>query len=174
MVPIEMQIQNTYADTGGSVVQVRTVLLTSDIGSSTRRGRHNYYYADHTIWPHKRAAHPVMFKFSVCRYPKNPTTSSVVKIELSTPNSMAGTQLSACMVQIQSTTAVFFKILKFSAHLFWPWHYQHSSLISCQGFIMKMVIVLSFAQERKTVPNGYTPGLITRTVQSPFKLNDKI
>ena len=39
----------------------------------TKRERHNSYYADHTIWPHKRAAHPVMFTISVGRDPKNST-----------------------------------------------------------------------------------------------------
>ena len=53
-----------------SVVQVRTVLLTSDFGSSTRGEWHNLYYADHTIWPHQLATHLVMFKGSVNRDPK--------------------------------------------------------------------------------------------------------
>ena len=39
-------------------------LLTSDFRSSTRGERHNSYYADCTIWPHKRAVHPVVFKIS--------------------------------------------------------------------------------------------------------------
>ena len=42
------------------------------------------------------------------------------------------------------------------------------------GFIMTMVIVISFAREHKTVPNDYAPELLTRIVQSPTKLNDKI
>ena len=63
---IQMHIQ-MEAD---SVVQVRTVLLTSEFCSSTRGERHNSYYADLTIWPHKRAAHPRMFKISVGRDPK--------------------------------------------------------------------------------------------------------
>ena len=46
--------------------------------------------------------------------------------------------------------------------------------ISCLGFIMTMVIVVSFAPERKNVPNDYAPELLTRIVQSPTKLNDKI
>ena len=37
-----------------------------------------------------------------------------------------------------------------------------------------MVIVLSFVHERKTVPNDYAPKVLTRIVQSPTKLNDKI
>ena len=36
-----------------------------------------------------------------------------------------------------------------------------------------MVIVISFAHERKTVPNDYAPEPLTRIVQSPKKLNDK-
>ena len=43
----QMQIQPT----GDSVVQVRTVLITSDFGSSARGERHNSYCANHTIWP---------------------------------------------------------------------------------------------------------------------------
>ena len=43
---------------------------------------------------------------------------------------------------------------------------------SCLEFIM--TIVLSFARERKTAPNDYAPELLTRIVQSPTKLNDKI
>ena len=39
------------------------------------------------------------------------------------------------------------------------------------GFIM---IVLSFARERKTAPSDYAPEILTRIVQSPTKLNDKI
>ena len=42
------------------------------------------------------------------------------------------------------------------------------------GFIMTIVIVISFVRERKTVPNDYAPEILTRIVQSPTKLNDKI
>ena len=35
-----------------------------------------------------------------------------------------------------------------------------------------MVIVISFARERKTVPYDYAPELLTRIVQSPTELND--
>ena len=42
------------------------------------------------------------------------------------------------------------------------------------GEAMTMVIVISFARERKTVPNDYAPELLTRIVQSQTKLNDKI
>ena len=42
------------------------------------------------------------------------------------------------------------------------------------GFIMTIVIVISFARERKTATKDYAPELLTRIVQSPTKLNDKI
>ena len=48
------------------------------------------------------------------------------------------------------------------------------ALISCLGFIMTMVIVISFARERKAVPTDYAPELLTRVVQSPTKRKDKI
>ena len=59
-------------------------------------------------------------------------------------------------------------------HLFQAWRHPHSSRISCLGFIMTMVIVISFARKCKTVPNDYAPELLTRIVQSLTKLNDKI
>ena len=76
----QIQMQNTGENkyTGDSIVQVRKVLLTSDFGSSIRGERHNSYYADHTIRPHKRAAHPVMLEISVGRGLKNIITNSVL------------------------------------------------------------------------------------------------
>ena len=88
-----IQIHNT----GGLYCSGTNGLLTSDFGSSARGQRDNSYYADHTIWLHKRAAHLVMVKISVCRDPKKPTTSSSL-------NCMAETQLSACIVQCQLPT----------------------------------------------------------------------
>ena len=38
---------------------------------------------------------------------------------------------------------------------------------------MTMGIVISFARERRTVPNEYTAELLTQIIQSPTKLNDK-
>ena len=45
-----------------------------------------------------------------------------------------------------------FKIFKFSAYLFRAWRHSHSSHISYLGFIMTIVIVISFAHERKLYP----------------------
>ena len=61
-----------------SVVSVTNGLLISDFGSSTRREGHNSFYANHP----QRLAHLVMFKMSVGRDPKNPTTSSMAQIQL--------------------------------------------------------------------------------------------
>ena len=126
-----------------SVVQVRTVLLTSEFGSSTRGERHNFFYDDHTIWPLQRAAHLVMFKISIGRDPKNPTISLMIQIQLSTQ--WQRTQLSVCMVQCQPSTDSFSKSLisqdRFVIHSPAPF--------PVWGFIMTMVIVISFARERK-------------------------
>ena len=50
------------------------------INSSTRGERHNSYNANHP----QREVHLVMFKISVGRDPKSPTTSSTAQIQLST------------------------------------------------------------------------------------------
>ena len=70
-------------------------------------------------------------------------------------NTMVGTQLLHTMVGTQVN--LLSKSSKFSAYLFCSWHHPHSSLISCLGFIMTMVIVISFA--RKCKPHQLTPHL---------------
>ena len=64
----------------------------------------------------------------------------------------------------------FFKILKFSGLSLLGMMSSTLQPISCLGFIMTMVIVISFAREHKSVPSDYAPEII----QSPTKLNDKI
>ena len=113
-----------------------------------------------------------MFKISVSRDPKNPITSSTAKIQLY--GSMTETQLSAAMVQSQLLTDSFLKSSNSQDHFFLAWRHPHSSPISFLGFIITMVIVISFVPERKTVPNDYAPELLTRIVQSRTKENDKI
>ena len=63
--------------------------------------------------PHQPAAHLTMFKISVGRDPKKPTTSSMVKIQLSTDS--------------------FSNSSNSQDHLFQAWRYPHSSPISCLG-----------------------------------------
>ena len=143
-----------------------------DFGSSTRGERYNSYYADHTIWPFQHAAYPMMFKISVGRESKNPTTSSMDKIQLSSlrPNGRNSTIVFHGLI----STAEFLKSSNSQDHLYRSWRHPHSRPIFCLGFIMTRVIFISFVHERKTVPNGYAPELLTRIVQSPTKLNDKI
>ena len=45
-------------------------------------------------------------------------------------------------------------------NIFRAWRHPHSSLISSLGFIITIVIVISLARERKTVPNDCAPELI--------------
>ena len=117
---IHMQRQNTSENRQiqyrhkqvGSVVQVRTVLLTSDFGSSTRGDRHNSYYADHTIWPHQCVAHLAMSKTSICRDPKNLTAATTVENSTLCPS---GRNSIVCLHgPISTLNWLFFKILKFS------------------------------------------------------------
>ena len=58
-------------------------------------------------------------------------------------------------------------------HCLRAWHHSHSSLISYLGFIMTIVIVISFAHECKLYPMlcSWTK---RRIVQNPTKLNDKM
>ena len=53
------------------------------------------------------------------------------------------------------------------------WYHSHSSPISYLGFIMTIVIVISFALERKLYPMLCT-WTKSQIVQSPTKLNDKL
>ena len=140
-------------------------LITSDFGYSTQGERHYSFHADHTIWPHKRTVHLVMPKISVGSGPKNTTTSSIL-------NCM--TKSTICLHGPMSTIKLlFFKNLQISDQLFQSWRHLHSSPISSIGFIMTVVIVISFVDERKT-----TQWLCTWTniqiVLSLTKLNGKI
>ena len=116
---------NTYSNTlyrrnqADSVVPGTNSSSISDFGSSTRGERHNSYYANHP----QRAAHLVMFKISVGRDTKIPTTYFNGQIQLSTDP--------------------FSKSSNSHDHLFRTWRHPHTSLISCLGF------VISFAHERK-------------------------
>ena len=112
------------------------------------------------------------------RVPKNLTATATVENStlgqrnpFSAP--IAESQLSACMVKSQTSTAwsdfnfstpwsdinfsapwsdfnwIFFKIFQILSPSLLTWHHPHSSFFSCLGFIMTMVIVISFARERK-------------------------
>ena len=116
-----------------------------------------------------RTAHLVVFKISVDRDPKNPTTSSTAQIQLSLQwqkiNSLS--PWSNLIDSFQNP-----QILRIISS-------GHDVIHTLAPFpvwvcIMTMVIVISFAHEHKTAPNDYAPELLSRTIQSPTKLNDKI
>ena len=117
---IHIHIQSnaiTQDEIGGLCCSDTNSLLHSDFCSSTRGERHNSYYVGHTIWPHQRAAHLAMFKISAGRDLKkqtNPTTSSMLKIQLSNV-CLNGRNSHLCLYGPMSTlNSLFFKILIFS------------------------------------------------------------
>ena len=115
------------------------------------------------------------------------------RIPFSAP--IAEAQLSACIVHSQLPTSTvclngrkpnclstwpkvnsqltFSKSSNSQDHRFRAWRHSHSSFISYLGFIMTIVIAISFARERKLYPMLFT-WTKNRIVQSPTKLNDKI
>ena len=152
------------------VVQVRMVLLTSWLRPIATRGeRHDSYYANHP----QHAVNLVVFKISVGRDLKNPTTCLNGR-ELNSSTPWLNPQLLDSMVKLQLSTDLFqnLQILRTISSRHDVIHSPASFPV--WGFIMTMVIIISFAREHKTVSNDYTPELFTWIVQSPTKLNDRI
>ena len=151
-------------------LHVRTVykFLTSVL---RHEERDNSYYADCTIWSHKRAAHLVVFKISVGRDRQN---SNYMPRRERTQFSMPQwqTQLSACMVQSQilnfnclcphgpksTPNWLFIKIFKFSGPSLPDMMSLTSRPFPIWGFIMTIGIVISFVRERK-LDQCYSPEL---------------
>ena len=106
------------------------------------------------LTPSPRAVHLVVFKISVSKDPKILTTAATVENSTLCPN---GRELN-CLPpwsNVYHQLTLFSKSLNSQDHHFRAWRHPHSSLISCLGFIMTIVIVISFARERKTAPNDY-------------------
>ena len=104
------------------------------------------------LTPPQRVAPLAMFKISVGRDMKNPTTSFIGQNP--TPN---GPIPNSCLNGSISTDT-FLKSSKSQEHLFWAWHQPHSSPIFCLGvFYMTNGIAISFARERKIAPNDSKP-----------------
>ena len=125
-------IYNTYAIQVDSVVSGN--FLTSVHGDTRRETQ---------FLPPQRTAHLVMFKISVGRDPKNPTTS------FKGPN-----------------PTHFSKSSNSQDHLFRAWRHPHSSLISCLGVYYDK---WSFAHQ---CTNWLCTWTETWMVQIPTKLND--
>ena len=58
----------------------------------------------------------------------------------------------SCLAHSQLQTDCSSKSLNSLAHCFQAWYHSHSSLISYLGFIMAIVIIISFAREHKLYP----------------------
>ena len=112
--------------------------------------------------PHQCAVHLVMSKTSVCRDLKNPTTSSTGQIQLSTQwqrTKFPIPQWQWTQLSNLNFSTDFPKFSNSQDHLFRAWRYPYSSPISCLGFIMTIMIVISFVCKHKTVPNVCAPEL---------------
>ena len=121
-------------------------LSTSDFGSSTRGERYNSYYADHNmLTPPPHVAHLLVFEIFVGRDPKR--LNGRISYS-STPWS----NLNFRLTLFQNPQII---RMIFSGHdIIHP-----PALFPVWGFIMTMVIVISFAIERKTVLNDDAPEL---------------
>ena len=130
-----------------SVVPIRTVLLTSGFGSSTRGERHHSYYADHTIWPHQHTAHLVVFKISVSRDLKI-LTAAAATVENSTlcPN---GREL-ICLPAWSYDS--FSKSSNSQEHLFRAWRHPHSSSFPTWGLLWQLWLTYPLGVSLKLYP----------------------
>ena len=148
------------------VVSDMNGLLISRLRSMATQGeRHNSYYAN--LIPYMRHISWCLRTLSVEIW-KTQLHLSTVKIQLP----MAKYPTPTPMVQSQLTLFQNPQILRTISSRHDVIHTPASFPV--WGFIMTMVIVISFAYECKTTPNDYAPELLTRLVQSPTKLNDKI
>ena len=166
-----MQIQNNAT----LLFQVRTVLLISDFGPWLHEERETQFlkvFANHTIWLHPNARGTLWCLkspfISTGLDSKNLTAAATVdnsnrclnRQKLNSLPSLSNLIYADNLQKRSPITTVFFA--KFSNsldHLFRAWRHPHSTPISCLGFCMTMVIVISFARERKTAPNDYVPEL---------------
>ena len=69
------------------------------------------------------------------------------------------TQLSPTWPKVNLPTDSFSKSSNSQDHRFLAWRHSHSRPVFYLGFIMTIVIVISFARERKTVPNDFASEL---------------
>ena len=139
-------------------------LLTSWVQSfDTRREKYNFYYADRSIWPNKRAAHPVGPNWT--GHAQAQKSTSLPQVQISTR--LAQRQILTTLVQRHISTNCFFqKSPEFSAHRFRAWRHSHPSLISYLGvFIMIFVIIRSSAREREHQHSMCAPARALRADQ---------
>ena len=136
----------------------------------TRRETQFLLWRPYYLTRFQRAVHLVVFTISVSRDPKNPTASSMVKTQLSLPNQWLKLNFlpawSNVNLQLHSQTSnsqhhsrtptsqsdvnwIFFKIFQILCPSFLGMTSSTLQPIFFLGFILTMVIVISFARERK-------------------------
>ena len=141
---------------------------------STWGERHNSYYADHTIWLHTKLT-PSPTRGTSCDVLKSQFISAgwdLKNLIAAATLCLNGPISTLCLRRSISTE--FFQNPQILRTISSGHDVMHTPGNSSLGFIMTMVIAISFVRERKTTPNDYAPELLTRIVQSPTKLNDKI
>ena len=109
----------------------------------------------------------MMFKISVGRDPKNPTTSSTAQIQLSTEWQKLNCLPPWFNLNFQLTLFQNSQILRTISTGHDVIHTPASFPV--WGFIMTTVIVISFAHERKTAPNDYAPELRDSNSSKPYE-----
>ena len=137
------------------------LLLTSDFGSSTRGERQFFrVFRNHTMLtiPQHSAHLVVQSQFFNIMFGPN-FSQSWLDPNFNCLPQWQTTQLSVYMARNQLPTDLFSKSSNSQDHRFRAWRHSHSSSISYRGFIMTIVIVISFALERKTVSNVCAPEL---------------
>ena len=107
---------------------------------------------------------------SAGRDPKNLTAVAAVKNSTLCLNGRNSTS----QLNGPTSTDSLSKSLNSQDYLFWAWCHPHSSPISCLGVCYDNGDCHILCTRAWTAPIDYTPGLLTRIVQSPTKLNDKI
>ena len=146
-----MQVQ------ANSVVQVQMRLLISWLQFIDTRRETQFLkvFRNHSMLtpPRQCTAHLVVFKISIHLHPQRSkilTAAAMVENTTLCPN---GRNSFVCRHGPMSTLNwLFFKIREFSAHLFWAWRHPHSSPISCQGFIITMVMSYPLSVSVKLYP----------------------
>ena len=139
--------------------QIRTGLLTSDFGS----WRHEEKDIILTmLTPRQCAAHLVVFMISVGRDPKIPTTSfngqNLTPHGRISNSRLNGRNSTLCLHGLISTDSFLnLQILRIISSGHDIIHTPDPFPVG--AFIGTMVIVISFAHERKTAPNDYAPEL---------------
>ena len=127
---------------------------------ATRRERHNTYYAN--LYP-QRAAYLVMSKISVVRDPKNTTTS--FNGQNPTPNG----RIPNSRLNVPISTDSFQ-----NPQILWTISSGHVVILTpapfpVWGFIMTMLIVISFAHEHNTATTNYALELRDANSSKPYQ-----